>query len=156
MENNLNRSMCLYINMYIYIFLNKFAVHLKLTQYCKSTAAQFFFLNPSTINIFGPSRMACRILDPRPGTELTTSASGARSHNHWTPREVPTTNYLNLQMKTPEADSGKWVDYNPLLRRWVCSAWLWLCWTGFANLRPEPVVLHTDWAPPAGIILHLP
>ena len=42
MENNLKRSVCVSINVCIYVFLNRFAVHLKVTQYCKSTAVQFF------------------------------------------------------------------------------------------------------------------
>ena len=46
MENNLNIYIYICIKLNIYIKLNHFAVHLKLTQYCKSTILQ---LKKSTV-----------------------------------------------------------------------------------------------------------
>ena len=43
MEKNLKKNIYIYI--YIYIYLNHFAVHLKLTQYCKSTIVQLKFFS---------------------------------------------------------------------------------------------------------------
>ena len=47
----------------------------------------FFFL---------PRRVACGILLPRPGTEPTPPAMEVRSLNHWTAREVPAGNILEV------------------------------------------------------------
>ena len=40
--------------------------------------------------------MACGILVPRPGVEPKTSAVKAPSPNHWTAREFPITEFLNV------------------------------------------------------------
>ena len=40
--NEKTKCVCIYV--YIYIYPNHFAIHLKLTQYCKSTTLQFFKL----------------------------------------------------------------------------------------------------------------
>ena len=51
MEKNMkkNTHMCVYIYVYvymcIYMYMNHFAVHHKLTQYCKSTVLQFEKVN---------------------------------------------------------------------------------------------------------------
>ena len=40
MKNNIYIYIHIHIYIWIYIYLNHFAVHLKLTQYCKSTIVQ--------------------------------------------------------------------------------------------------------------------
>ena len=47
MEKNLRKNIYIYIFFYIYLSLNHFAVHQKLTQYCESTIFQlkWFFFN---------------------------------------------------------------------------------------------------------------
>ena len=60
---------------YVYVQLNHFAVHLKLTLYCKST---------------------CGILVPHPGIEPVPPALEAQSPNRWTAGEFPGNSFFKF------------------------------------------------------------